>query len=170
VAPEPGLADLWANRPGLDYLAADLDQRRYRHLSRFQACDLQAMPFADGTFDWVICNHVLEHIPDDRRAMREIRRVLKPGGTALLQVPIAMKRNVTDEDPAITDADERIRRFGQADHVRMYGLDYYVRLAEAGLEVQLWSAHQADPVRAKALNLNPRERLTVARRPGPNAN
>jgi SAM-dependent methyltransferase len=165
VAPELGLAERWARHPGLDYVPADLDGQRYRHLDGLAKCDLQALPFGDASFDWVIANHVLEHVPDDRRAMREIRRVLKPGGTALLQVPIALARTSMDEDPAVDDPQERIRRFGQRDHIRLYGCDYYDRLREAGLDVTLWDAFAADPEQAEALGLNPLEKLTVARRP-----
>lgn len=165
LAPELGLAEKWVHHSGLDYVPADLDTKRYKHLPTLKACDLQDMPFDDASFDWVICNHVLEHIPDDRRAMREILRVLKPGGIALLQVPLALQRSATDEDPSLSDPVARIQRFGQSDHIRLYGRDYYERLADEGFEVEIWCAFEADPKRAKALSLNPKERLTVARRP-----
>ena len=80
-------------------------------------------------------NHVLEHIPDDRKAMSELRRVLKPGGVAILQVPISANSATTIEDPEITDPDAREQAFGQFDHVRIYGQDYTTRLAEAGFQV-----------------------------------
>lgn len=164
IAPEQGLADLWSNVSTLDYVPADFDRARYRHLKQLQTFDLQSAPFPDESFDWLICNHVLEHIPDDRRAMREIFRMLKPGGIALLQVPISLVRTKTDEDPSITDPAERIRRFGQGDHVRLYARDYYDRLAEAGFKVELWDAFAHDCERARAWNLNPLEKLTVARK------
>ena len=164
IAPELGLADILAAVPGLDYVPADLDRRRYRHLDNLQSFDLQDAPFADGSFDWIVCNHVLEHIPDDRRAMREMCRMLKPGGLAILQVPLAMRLDRTEEDPSVTDEAERIRRFGQRDHVRIYGRDYYDRLAEAGFDVELWDAFAAEPALAASWTLNPRERLTLARR------
>ena len=87
--------------------------------------------------DVVLCSHVLEHIPDDRQAMRELRRVLKPDGWALLQVPIDRKRAVTFEDPSVTDPAERARLFGQHDHVRWYGQDYPARLRECGFDVRI---------------------------------
>jgi SAM-dependent methyltransferase len=164
MAPELGLADIWSKVAALDYVPADPDQVRYKHLHGLRSFDLQTAPFADESFDWVICNHVLEHIADDSRAMREIFRMLKFGGTALLQVPISMVRSATDEDPNITDPAERIRRFGQDDHLRLYARDYYERLSEAGFTVELWDAFESDPERARAWNLNPLERLTVARR------
>jgi SAM-dependent methyltransferase len=164
VAPEQGLADLWSSVSTLDYVPSDFDRRRYRHLQQLQTFDLQSAPLPNESFDWIICNHVLEHIPDDRRAMREVFRMLKVGGTALLQVPISLKRTATEEDPSITDSAERIRRFGQADHVRLYARDYYDRLSEAGFKVELWDAFASDAERARAWNLNPLERLTVAKR------
>jgi len=165
IAPEPGLFEKWSKVATLDYTAADLDQKRYRHIEKFVSMDLQASPLPDCTFDWIVCNHVLEHVPDDRKAMHEIFRMLKPGGTALLQVPIALVREATEEDPALVDEAERIRRFGQRDHIRLYARDYYDRLREAGLEVELWDAFAHDPDRARDLDLNPLEKLTVAHRP-----
>lgn len=100
-----------------------------------RAVDVQAsltdLPFAPESFDLILCYHVLEHVPDDAPAMRELARVLKPGGTAIVQVPFR-PNELTDEDPG-ADEDERIRRFGQADHVRWYGHDFEDRLGEAGL-------------------------------------
>jgi hypothetical protein len=81
-----------------------------------------------------------------------------------LQVPISLVRTATDEDPSVTDPAERVRRFGQDDHVRLYARDYYERLAEAGLNVELWDAFTNDPERARAWNLNRQEKLTVAKR------
>jgi SAM-dependent methyltransferase len=164
VAPELGLADIFARTPTLDYVPGDLDRRRYRHLANLACFDLQRVPFPDASFDWVICNHVLEHVPDDRKAMREIRRILTPGGTAILQVPLAMRLQETREDPSLTDEAERIRRFGQRDHVRLYGRDYYDRLREAGFTLELWDAFTEEPALAAAWRLNPAERLTIARR------
>ncbi len=87
------------------------------------------------SFDLILCSHVLEHVPDDRTAMKELFRVLAPGGMAILMVPIALERATTDEDPSVIDPHERIKRFGQFDHVRLYGRDYVDRLRAAGFEV-----------------------------------
>ena len=92
---------------------------------------LTHLPLRDGSVDLLVCYHVLEHVPDDCAAMREIARVLSPRGIALLEVPIKMGV-ATDEDPSATP-EERVRRFGQHDHVRWYGDDFDARLAEAGL-------------------------------------
>ncbi len=98
--------------------------------------DVTALPFPDRSFDAVICNHVLEHVADDRSAMLELRRVLRDGGWALLLVP-DVDEQCTIEDPSITEPAERLRRFGQEDHVRRYGLDYLDRLAAAGFKPQV---------------------------------
>lgn len=96
--------------------------------------DITELPFRDGAFDVILCSHVLEHIPDDAAAMRELRRVLSPTGWAVIDAPMNLDAPDTLEDP---DADEatRIRDYGQADHVRMYGADYRDRLRAAGFEV-----------------------------------
>jgi SAM-dependent methyltransferase len=95
--------------------------------------DILALPLPAQTFDLIVCLHVLEHIPDDRSAMLELKRVLHPDGELLIQVPI--DRAVTFEDPGVTDPIERERLFGQDDHVRAYGWDLVSRLQAAGLNV-----------------------------------
>lgn len=97
--------------------------------------DICNLPFPDNEFDLIICNHVLEHIPDDTKAMQEIYRVLKPKGTAILQVPYEKNRETTFEDGSITDPQERRRIFGQYDHVRVYGMDYFDKLKRIGFKV-----------------------------------
>jgi SAM-dependent methyltransferase len=128
VAPETCLAEKF--RKEYDYLSIDLDGN-----SAMMAMDITAMDFADETFDAVVCNHVLEHIPNDRQAMQELNRVLKPGGWASIQVP--MKGDLTQEDLAIADPKVRLHLYGQEDHVRYYGRDFAERLEEAGFEVIL---------------------------------
>jgi SAM-dependent methyltransferase len=113
------------------YISGDLDAEFGPN--RIDVCDLQ---FDEKTFDIVVCNHVLEHVPDDRRAMREIRRVLKPGGWAMLLVP-DVHEATTSEDLNVTDPNERLRLYGQTDHVRTYGWDYVDRLSEAGLSTEV---------------------------------
>ena len=95
--------------------------------------DISDIQYPDNTFDVVYCSHVLEHVPDDRRALREFWRVLKIGGWAILQVPITS--DVTFEDPTVTSPEERERLFGQHDHVRRYGPDYRNRLVDVGFSV-----------------------------------
>lgn len=131
VAPEYALQQRLARTPGLDYLSGDLD-------SPLADCELDAMelPFADASFDFLLCNHVLEHVDDDRRALREFHRVLAPGGWAILMCPVDNRRATTLEDPSAVTPAQRHERFGQADHVRLYGRDYAERLAEPGFEVR----------------------------------
>lgn len=112
------------------YVRMDLDPEADGRAVDVQA-SLTALPFAHDTFDLIVCFHVLEHIPDDARAMRELARVLRPGGLAIVQVPYA-RDQPTEEDPS-APPEERIRRFGQEDHVRRYGHDFEGRLADAGL-------------------------------------
>ncbi|PHR71366.1 MAG: SAM-dependent methyltransferase [Lutibacter sp.] len=95
-------------------------------------CDL---PFADDEFDIIFCNHVLEHISDDTKAMQELYRVLKKGGMAMLQIPQDLSRATTFEDDSITDRKERAKIFGQYDHVRIYGKDYFDKLRSIGFKV-----------------------------------
>lgn len=98
--------------------------------------DISAMPSVkDAEFDVVICCDVLEHVPNDRGAFQEIRRILKPGGIAILTVPQKDSPATTDEDPTVTSEQERERRFGQKDHVRMYGDDFQERVTAAGFAV-----------------------------------
>jgi SAM-dependent methyltransferase len=130
VAPEKHVRKWLQTLPDLDYVTVDLLQPDVDY-----NMDLTAMTFADDSFDAVICSHVLEHIPDDEKAMAEIRRVLKPDGWALLQVPISFISASTIEDPDIDDPDLQTERFGQYDHVRIYGRDYFDRLTRQGLTV-----------------------------------
>jgi SAM-dependent methyltransferase len=133
--------------------AADLAQRWVS-----VKLDVMMVPFPAESFDLVICNHVLEHVCDDRAAMRELCRVLRPGGRAVLQVPIARALATTLEDPtAVTEAD-RIRMFGQRDHVRLYAAsDCMRRLENAGVRVEFSRAIRLSGRRGdKALCSEPR--------------
>jgi len=131
VSPEASLGKILPQRFD-EYLSVDIDPRY-----AMQVADITNMPdIADNSFDGIVCNHVLEHVDNDRNAMSELFRVLKPGGWASLHVPIA--GNVpTDEDPSVIDPQERLRRFGQEDHVRLYGWDYLDRLRTAGFNVEV---------------------------------
>jgi SAM-dependent methyltransferase len=132
IAPEPTLVRRLSSIPNVTYIGGDIDGRFARR--RLDVTDLSE--FADGHFDAVICNHVLEHVPDDRKAMHELRRVLRPGGWALLLTPLT--DGETDEDLTITDPAVRAERFRQHDHVRLYGRDDYLhRLRSAGFEPAL---------------------------------
>lgn len=115
----------------LDYLTADIESP----LAKLKM-DIHDIPLEDASIDVIFCNHVLEHVDDDIRALEEMRRVLRPGGWAILQIPFFYPlRETTYEDKSITDPKEREKAFGQDDHVRMYGKDYGQRLASVGFEV-----------------------------------
>lgn len=98
--------------------------------------DIQQIPLEDNSFDVVICNHLMEHVTDDRLAMRELHRILRPGGWGVLLSPVELERPTTFEDDSITDPRERTRIFGQYDHRRIYGNDFVERLREAGFEAR----------------------------------
>ena len=127
-APERCLEPLLRQRLGAGYQTADLDREDVD--LRLDVTDLQLQ---DESFDVIICSHVLEHVPDDRGAMQELHRILVPEGWALVVVPI--KGDVTFEDPTVVDPDERLRVFGQRDHVRLYGPDIADRLRSVGFGV-----------------------------------
>ena len=129
VAPEQVFYKKFKSFSHWDYTTTDL----HSPLADVKA-DICALPFEDNSYDLILCNHVLEHIPNDLKAMKELYRVLKPRGTAILQVPLEEDRENTFEDDSITDQQERTRIFGQYDHVRIYGQDYYKRLQEVGFE------------------------------------
>ena len=131
IAPEQCFHKRFRAFKHLDYITADLESP----LADVKL-DVQHMPFSNKEFDVVICNHVLEHVPDDRLAIREIFRVLKPGGYAILQVPVVFSMETTYEDPSITDPAERLKHFKQRDHYRIYGSDFLNRIMEAGFEIR----------------------------------
>jgi len=97
--------------------------------------DICNLPFEDNSYDIILCNHVLEHIPDDTKAMQELYRVMKPGGYGIFQIPQDLTRQTTFEDNTITDKKERAKIFGQYDHVRVYGYDYFNKLRDIGFMV-----------------------------------
>ena len=131
LAPEQCFLKRFKKLKNLDYTTADL----YAPHVDVKA-NILALPFTDNTFDVVFCNHVLEHIKDDKKAMQELYRVLKPGGFGIFQVPQDLKREKTYEDFSITHPKERRKHFGQYDHVRIYGRDYFDRLSAVGFEVK----------------------------------
>jgi SAM-dependent methyltransferase len=166
VAPEEMIARKLSRMKPLKYFAGDSNPERYEHYTSAIRLDITHIPFADETFDVIICNHVLEHITDDRLAMREIYRVLKPEGLALLQVPVSEVIEITYENPDIVTAEERLKHFGQKDHVRIYGKkDYLLRLAGSGFKVTEYNPfRESNCSLLEKLALNPDERVTVVRK------
>jgi len=134
VAPEKNLEKALRADPGMFYVSSDLNSP-----SAMVRLDITNMPYHDCSFDVIICNHVLEHIPDDHKAMSELFMVLKPGGWAILQVPISLSLDKTYEDPSITLPEARENAFGQSDHVRIYARDYADRLRDVGFGVKVYS-------------------------------
>ena len=133
VAPEDQFVPTFSKLVGCGYVTADLINPR-----AMVRLDLTDIHYENASFDVIYCSHVLEHIPDDRKAMRELRRVLKPDGYAIIMVPCFA--TVTFEDPSIVDPKDRLRLFGQEDHVRVYGPDFVDRLKDAGFDVSVISA------------------------------
>lgn len=129
-APEQAFYKRFRKLTNLDYTTTDLNSP----LADVKA-DICNLPFEDNSYDVILCNHVLEHIPDDGKAMQELFRVLKPGGMAILQIPQDYTRETTFEDNSITDKKERAKIFGQYDHVRVYGMDYFDKLRRIGFTV-----------------------------------
>ena len=131
LAPEYCFLRLFRKLDKLEYITGDLISPWADH-----HFDVHNIPFDDNSFDIIMANHLLEHVEDDAKVMREFYRVMKPGGWGIFQVPIDYKAHKTYEDPSITDPREREKHFWQSDHVRLYGLDYADRLREAGFEVR----------------------------------
>jgi SAM-dependent methyltransferase len=161
VAPELSLGARFEALENVEYVSADYDSALAS-----EQMDIRDIKYPDATFDAIVCNHVLEHVDNDRLALSELFRVLKPGGWALLQVPIGRPGQATYDDPTITSDRERERLFGQFDHVRIYGSDYPARLAEAGFDVEVIAYADefgADEVRRMGLDRG--ELIHWARRP-----
>lgn len=164
VAPMEPIAGLLKQHSGGRYVGVDLDPSADRRKVQVTA-DVSALPFASGSIKWIVCYHVLEHVVDDLKAMRELARVLSSDGLALVQVPWRPTLD-TDEDPAAPVA-ERIRRFGQADHVRYYGRDFEERLRAAGLSpVRLTPADVLEDVLIRRSGLVADESVWLAARNG----
>ncbi|GLB50527.1 class I SAM-dependent methyltransferase [Neptunitalea lumnitzerae] len=141
-APEQAFYKRFRKMSNLTYTTTDLNSP----LADVKA-DICNLPFPDNAYDVILCNHVLEHIPDDTKAMQELFRVLKPGGMAILQIPQDYSRTHTFEDDSITDKKERAKIFGQYDHVRVYGMDYFDKLRSIGFQVT--EEHYTDKLTAE---------------------
>jgi len=129
-APEQSFYKRFRKMKNLEYTTTDLNSP----LADVKA-DICNLPFNDNSYDFIFCNHVLEHIPDDTKAMQELYRVLAPNGIGIFQIPQDLSREFTFEDDSITDQKERTKIFGQYDHVRIYGRDYFDKLRNIGFTV-----------------------------------
>jgi SAM-dependent methyltransferase len=154
-APEKGLAKLLKARVG-SYQSADVTPGR-ADLVR----DIEAIAEPDASYDCIVCSHVLEHV-DDRKALLEIYRVLKPGGLALIMLPVIEGWPKTYENKAVVTPEERTRHYGQSDHVRYYGADIRDRIREAGFELDEFTAEGEDVL---AYGLSRGEKVFIAVRP-----
>lgn len=167
IAPEGSLRAFFLNRTSTNYTAGFKNPQAYRGYYYDQVkqhIDITATEFPDNHYDVIICNHVLEHIEDDLKAMREIFRIMKPEGFGILQVPIAMELNHSIEGlPAPTPAD-RLRLYGQEDHVRIYGLDYFERLQSVGFKVNQFMLYQHNPEKYKFYAINPEEPVIIVKK------
>ena len=130
-APEQAFYKRFKKLSNIDYDTIDLDSP----IAKIKA-DICDLPIKDNTYDFILCNHVLEHVLEDKKAINELYRVLKKDGVGIFQVPIDMKRKKTFQDNSITDKKERNKIFGQYDHVRVYGVDYFIKLKNAGFKVE----------------------------------
>jgi SAM-dependent methyltransferase len=163
-APEGHLARMIIERKPRRYVQADLDPDSFRNKS-VVAVDVMQMDFEDDSFDLVICNHVLEHLPRPLDALREISRVLKKGtGAAVLQTPYSPLLSRSFHDPGVTAPDLRKRLFGQEDHLRVFGTDLFAMIEEAGMELDLQSHDNClDRFDPAHYGVNPRESLILGR-------
>ena len=130
IAPEQCFLDIFRKQQNLNYITSDLESP----IADVKA-DICDLPFKENEFDIVFCNHVLEHISNDTKAIQELYRVLKPGGFGIFQIPQDLSKAITFEDNTITDRKERAKLFGQYDHVRVYGRDYFDKLRSIGFKV-----------------------------------
>ncbi|WP_405608723.1 class I SAM-dependent methyltransferase [Polaribacter sp. Asnod1-A03] len=157
IAPEQCFLDLFRKQKNLDYITSDLESP----IADVKA-DICDLPFKDNTFDVVFCNHVLEHITDDTKAMQELFRVMKKGGFGIFQIPQDLSRQTTFEDDSITDKKERSEIFGQYDHVRVYGRDYFNKLRTIGFNVnEIDYTKKIDPEKLERFCLMKNEILPV---------
>jgi predicted SAM-dependent methyltransferase len=139
ASPNYCLSRRFKTLPNIDYVG--IDHKNHRNISVKMA--LPTTPFISETFDAILCIHVLEHFQEDRKAIHELYRVLKPGGWAGISVPIRLDQK-TFEDPTITSPEERERHFGETVHVRYYGYDLVDRLEEAGFKVKMYPGKEVD--------------------------
>lgn len=165
-APEKGLSQRLKALAPRRYVAYDIDPTRYRHLDEVRHADLSQLALEDSSVDVIICNHVLEHVPDVAQSLREIHRVMAPGGTAILQVPIALKLENPIELGAKSTGAERIEKLGQEDHLRLFTPESYKHALEhAGFKLERYQAFERDGDAAITWRLDPFETLHICRKP-----
>ncbi len=160
VAPEKNLQKILKSFSHIKYISGDLNP-----LVADMKIDITNINFEDDYFDVIICNHVLEHVQDDKKAMSELFRVLKPSGEAILQVPISKYNKETFEDFSIISPREREKYFGQKDHVRIYGQDYKRKLESVSFTLDLYDIKKELNIKeVKKIGLNEEEILYICRK------
>lgn len=159
-APEPCISRRLMPLRHIHYVSADVATGNV-----LVTLDIERIPFESESFDLILCSHVMEHVTDDVAALKELYRVLRTGGLALVQIPVDETRSTTFEDPAATDAADRERLFGQADHVRIYGRDCVERLQSAGFDVERYSYREVLDENAESRYALHTEPIHVCRKP-----
>lgn len=163
IAPEMVIANKFIEKKFTHYLCGDFfAEGQHDNYSRelVKHIDVQNLPFSENSFDLIICNHVLEHVFDENKAIAEIYRVLNKDGFAILQVPISPFLKETISDPSITDEKKMEEKFGQKDHVRLFGMDYVTKLESCKFIVKTLKLHQKYP----KFGLNPKEILFIVKK------
>ena len=158
IAPEQCFHKKFKSQPNLNYTTADLESPiADLHF------DLHSIPLEDNLYDVIFCNHVMEHVKDDIQCMKELYRVMKPGGWGIFQVPIDYENPKTYEDDTITSEKDREIHFWQKDHVRLYGLDYPKKLEKSGFKIDVFDpAKSLAEIDYEKLRLNPKELIFIA--------
>jgi len=160
IAPEQCFLHIFKKQKNLNYLTGDLESP----IADIHF-DLHQIPLEENRFDVVFCNHVMEHVNDPIQCMKEIYRVMKPGGWAIMQVPQDMSRAITNEDPSITSRAEREKHFWQKDHVRLFGRDYPQWMVKAGFKVDIYDTEQKiEPAVIEKYRLLKDELLYIAKK------
>ena len=161
IAPEQCFLPYFKKQANLNYLTGDLESP----IADIHF-DLHNIPLENDKFDVIFCNHVLEHVEDDRQCMQELFRVMKSGGWGIFQVPLDTTRELTYEDKRITSPEEREKHFWQKDHVRLFGLDYPNKLQAVGFEVEVYNPKiEIEADKLERYRLNPDEMLYIFRKP-----
>lgn len=167
IAPEQPLYNVLKKHGHITYIKCDLSPNSpdLREINGVQKIDITNITFRDNSFDVILCNHVLEHVEDDHKAMKELYRVMNEGGWGIFQVPIKHRSEQTYEDFSITSPRERKKAFGQHDHVRIYGRDYAERLSNAGFTVirDDYASSFSEEDRFK-FGINPREIIFLCKK------
>lgn len=158
---------LWLEKHGqLELTNTDLNPRGYKYAGKLVQADITDLPFDDQSFDFIICSHVMEHIPDDLQALKQVRRVLKHDGCAFFMVPLVIDGKGAVEDPSVDSDAQRLELFGQSDHVRIYDSNTFAeRLRMAGFSVDVFNPFTEDPIRAIAYGIGQGNAVFIGRNP-----